>query len=64
MPAVLVEKDDAFDGPGGRVGLADLFEVRPQLIVCHFMFLPGWSAGCPYCSHVVDNVGDHDKYRG
>ena len=57
MPAVRVEKAYAFDGPAGRVGLADLFEDRPQLVVYHFMFLPSWSAGCPYCSHVIDNVG-------
>jgi predicted dithiol-disulfide oxidoreductase (DUF899 family) len=57
MPAVRVDKQYAFDGPAGRVTLADLFEGRPQLIVYHFMFLPGWSAGCPYCSHIIDSVG-------
>lgn len=57
MPAVRVEKDYAFDGPDGRIGLAEMFEGRPQLIVYHFMFLPSWSAGCPYCSHIIDNVG-------
>jgi len=57
MPAVQVDKAYAFDGPAGRVGLIDLFEGRPQLIVYHFMFLPSWSAGCPYCSHVIDSIG-------
>jgi predicted dithiol-disulfide oxidoreductase (DUF899 family) len=33
MPRMAVEKDYGFDGPGGPVGLLDLFEGRRQLIV-------------------------------
>ena len=61
LPMVRVEKDDVFEGPGGPVGLRDLFGGRRQLIVYHFMFAPGvggWpEAGCPRCSMVVDHLG-------
>src|SRR5438309_3409200 len=56
LPWVKVEKNYEFDGPYGRETLADLFEGRSQLIVYHFMFGPGWEAGCPYCSFLVDHV--------
>jgi predicted dithiol-disulfide oxidoreductase (DUF899 family) len=56
LPWVKVEKNYKFDGPNGRETLADLFEGRSQLIVYHFMFGPGWEAGCPYCSFLVDHV--------
>lgn len=29
----------SFEGPNGQVGLLDLFEGRPQLIMHHFMWL-------------------------
>jgi len=57
LPAVRVEKDYVLDGPSGPACLADMFEGRPQLVVYHFMFRPGWDQGCPYCSHVIDNIG-------
>ena len=57
MPATAVERDYVLDGPKGPASLADVFEGRPQLIVYHFMFRPDWSQGCPYCSHIIDNVG-------
>jgi predicted dithiol-disulfide oxidoreductase (DUF899 family) len=43
---VKVEKLYSFDAPTGRISLADLFGVRSQLIVYHFMFDPTWSQGC------------------
>jgi predicted dithiol-disulfide oxidoreductase (DUF899 family) len=55
---VRVEKDYVFEGPGGRVGLAGLFEGRSQLIVHHFMFDPSWDDGCPSCSWAADEVSD------
>jgi predicted dithiol-disulfide oxidoreductase (DUF899 family) len=55
LPWVKVEKEYYFDGPNGRESLADLFEGRSQLIIYHFMFGPGWGAGCPHCSHWADN---------
>jgi len=55
LPWVAVEKDYAFDGPGGRKTLPELFDGRSQLIVYHFMFGPDWDAGCPHCSFWADN---------
>ena len=57
LPMVLVDKPYEFEGPAGRVGLADLFEGRGQLIVQHLMFAPGWEAPCSGCSYHADNVG-------
>jgi len=42
LPMVPIEKEYVFEGPKGTVGLADLFEGRPQLIIYHFMFHPEW----------------------
>ncbi|HVE94925.1 MAG TPA: DUF899 domain-containing protein [Acidimicrobiales bacterium] len=56
LPMVEVEKNYQFDSPRGTVGLLDLFEGRPQLIVYHFMFHPDWDDGCPSCSAGVDEV--------
>ena len=41
LPMVEITKDYTFEGPQGKVKLADLFEGRHQLIVYHFMFEPG-----------------------
>jgi predicted dithiol-disulfide oxidoreductase (DUF899 family) len=57
MPAVTIEKDYVFEGPGGQASLLDLFEGRAQLIVQHFMFDPAWDEGCPVCSYQADSVG-------
>jgi predicted dithiol-disulfide oxidoreductase (DUF899 family) len=46
LPMTEVTEDYRFTGPGGEVGLADLFEGRRQLLVYHFMFEPDWEAGC------------------
>jgi predicted dithiol-disulfide oxidoreductase (DUF899 family) len=56
LPMVLVEKDYAFDGPGGRVGLLDLFDGARQLIVEHFMFDPRWDEGCSSCAAGADEI--------
>jgi len=55
LPWVKIEKDYVFDGPRGKLRLADLFHGRGQLIVYHFMFHPDWDAGCPSCSFWADN---------
>jgi predicted dithiol-disulfide oxidoreductase (DUF899 family) len=55
LPWETVEKQYVFDGPKGKESLADLFDGRSQLIVYHFMFGPGWSAGCPSCSYISDH---------
>jgi predicted dithiol-disulfide oxidoreductase (DUF899 family) len=57
LPMVKIEKDYAFEGPGGKVRLLDLFGGRRQLLVYHFMFDPSWDEGCPSCSFLVDNIG-------
>ena len=55
LPWEKVEKNYVFDGPNGKIALADLFEGRSQLIVYHFMLGPDWVEGCPSCSF----LGDH-----
>jgi len=56
LPWVRIEKEYVFDGPAGKVTLADLFQNRSQLIVRHFMFAPGWGGGCVGCSFLADHV--------
>jgi predicted dithiol-disulfide oxidoreductase (DUF899 family) len=54
LPWVRVEKQYAFDGPNGKETLSDLFALRRQLIVQHFMFDPSWDAACKSCSFWAD----------
>jgi predicted dithiol-disulfide oxidoreductase (DUF899 family) len=54
MPWVKVEKSYVFEGPNGKVSLADLFAGRSQLIIYHFMLGPDWKEGCPGCSFLAD----------
>ena len=35
---VRIDKPYTFEGPNGPVGLLDLFEGRPQLVMHHFMW--------------------------
>jgi len=56
LPWVKVEKDYVFDGPEGRVSLADLFGARSQLAIYHFMLTPGSDHICPGCSFIMDHV--------
>lgn len=56
LPWVRVEKNYVFDGPNGKVALADLFDGRSQLVIQHFMFGPGWKEGCIGCSFAADHV--------
>lgn len=55
LPWVKVDKSYTFDGPAGKVPLADLFGDKSQLIVYHFMFDPTWSQGCKSCSFIADH---------
>ena len=57
LPMVAIDKDYVFEGPTGRLSLADLFEGRQQLIVYHFMFHRDRGEGCPGCSFFADNLG-------
>lgn len=56
LPWVKVEKNYVFEGPNGKVTLADLFENRSQLVVQHFMFGPEDEEGCVGCSFNADHV--------
>jgi predicted dithiol-disulfide oxidoreductase (DUF899 family) len=55
LPWEKVEKTYVFDGPHGKETLADLFDGKSQLIVCHFMLGPDWEEGCPSCSLLADH---------
>ena len=55
LPWQAVTKEYVFEGPDGRKTLAGLFDGASQLVVYHFMFGPGWGAGCPHCSHWADS---------
>jgi predicted dithiol-disulfide oxidoreductase (DUF899 family) len=55
LPWEKVEKQYIFDGPNGKVSLADLFDGRNQLIIYHFMLGPDWKEGCPSCSYLSDH---------
>ncbi len=56
LPWERVGKDYVFDGPEGKVSLADLFGGNRQLIIYHFMLAPGWEEGCVGCSLLADHV--------
>src|SRR5258708_27893914 len=56
LPWVRVEKDYVFDGPSGKVTLAQLFDGRSQLFIKHFMMGPGQTRQCVGCSFEVDHV--------
>jgi predicted dithiol-disulfide oxidoreductase (DUF899 family) len=54
LPWVRVDKAYRFETDDGPASLADLFRVRSQLLVYHFMFGPDYTAGCPSCSMIAD----------
>jgi predicted dithiol-disulfide oxidoreductase (DUF899 family) len=54
LPWVPIVKDYRFDAEEGNVSLTDLFRGRSQLVVYHFMFGRGYTAGCPACSATAD----------
>ena len=64
LPWVKIEKDYVFDGPSGKVSLADLFGGKSQLIIYHFMFGPGWQEGCPHCSFWADHYDSVSAHIG
>jgi predicted dithiol-disulfide oxidoreductase (DUF899 family) len=55
-PVTEFPTDYRFEGPGGEVGLLDLFEGRRQLILYHFWFPPGGKP-CGGCSMFTDQIG-------
>jgi predicted dithiol-disulfide oxidoreductase (DUF899 family) len=62
LPWVKVEKAYVFGTPGGRRTLAELFDGRSQLLVYHFMFGPGWEAGCKSCSFLADQFDGPNRH--
>jgi predicted dithiol-disulfide oxidoreductase (DUF899 family) len=54
LPWVRINKKYHFETDEGKASLADLFRGRSQLLVYHFMFGPGYTAGCPNCSAIAD----------
>jgi predicted dithiol-disulfide oxidoreductase (DUF899 family) len=66
LPQVRVDKDYMFDGPGGKIRLADLFAGKSQLIIYHFMLGPEWNEPCKSCSFWAehfDGVRTHLAHR-
>jgi predicted dithiol-disulfide oxidoreductase (DUF899 family) len=55
LPWVPVEKEYRLQAEDGPRTLAELFNGRSQLLVYHFMFGPGYQAGCPACSSTADS---------
>jgi predicted dithiol-disulfide oxidoreductase (DUF899 family) len=55
LPWVPVEKQYPLQTEDGTRTLAELFDGRSQLVVYHFMFGPGYEAGCPSCSSTADS---------
>lgn len=62
LPWIKVEKNYVFDTPAGKKSLSELFDGRSQLIVQHFMFAPGWDAGCIGCSFGADHVDGANQH--
>ncbi|MEG8181948.1 DUF899 domain-containing protein [Nocardia terpenica] len=58
LPMVRIDKNYRFTGPGGEVGLAELFEGRAQLIVQHLMLDPTMEQPCGSCSYMAGMVTD------
>jgi predicted dithiol-disulfide oxidoreductase (DUF899 family) len=56
LPWVEVEQDYSFETDDGTKSLAELFDGRSQLLIYHFMFGPAYTAGCPVCSSIADNL--------
>jgi len=54
LPWVRIDKQYRFGTDEGPASLAGLFRGRSQLLVYHFMFGPGYAAGCPSCSAIAD----------
>jgi predicted dithiol-disulfide oxidoreductase (DUF899 family) len=68
LPMVRIDKPYTFEGPDGAVGLPDLFDGRPQLVMHHFMWLFAAGEdgterpreyGCSSCSSAADGIPSH-----
>jgi predicted dithiol-disulfide oxidoreductase (DUF899 family) len=60
LPMARVSSDHRFVAPdGARVGLADLFQGKRQLVIYHFMRSEGSDHICEGCASFTDNLGAH-----
>ena len=55
LPWVPVGEEYTLRTEDGARTLRELFDGRSQLVVYHFMFGPGYEAGCPTCSSTADS---------
>jgi predicted dithiol-disulfide oxidoreductase (DUF899 family) len=62
LPWMRIDKPYVFEGPEGRLTLADLFGGKSQLLAYHFMLGPDWEEGCPICSFWADNYNGTDVH--
>jgi predicted dithiol-disulfide oxidoreductase (DUF899 family) len=62
LPRVKIDKEYVFDTPHGKKTLAELFNGNSQLVIYHFMFGPGWNAGCLGCSFFSDHVDGANQH--
>jgi predicted dithiol-disulfide oxidoreductase (DUF899 family) len=56
LPWLAIEKEYRFGTGDGPRTLAGLFGGRSQLLIYHFMFGPGYQAGCPVNSSIADGL--------
>ena len=56
LPMVAVDKEYVFEGPDGKVSLADMFTGSRQLILQHVMYDPEWDDACPSCTAALDEM--------
>jgi predicted dithiol-disulfide oxidoreductase (DUF899 family) len=67
LPMVRMDKPYTFEGPDSPVGLLDMFDGRPQMVMHHFMWTYDVDAegneqprdvGCMSCSSAADRIGE------
>jgi predicted dithiol-disulfide oxidoreductase (DUF899 family) len=56
LPWEPIEKEYTFATEEGTKTLAELFDGRSHLLVYHMMFGPEWTAACPGCTNLVDDI--------
>jgi predicted dithiol-disulfide oxidoreductase (DUF899 family) len=64
LPWTKVDNEYVFDGPQGKVKLADLFDGHSQLATYHFMLGSDWTEGCKGCSYVTDHMDGALEHLG
>jgi predicted dithiol-disulfide oxidoreductase (DUF899 family) len=71
LPWVRIDQEYRFETSSGPASLAGLFAGRSQLLIYHFMFGAGYTAGCPSCSAIADgfdgsavHLANHDVTLG